>query len=87
MFSGSWSDPNGEDGALICLQYFDVGAVDVDMFTPSRQPAELMEQHYDPRYARTRLRRGQPAFKVLDTESLDDAAQQDLARRIADLLG
>ncbi|MBN8293199.1 tRNA 2-selenouridine(34) synthase MnmH [Rhodobacter sp. NTK016B] len=48
-----------------------------------RLAAALMEAHYDPRYARTRLRRGTEPLRVYATETLDDAAQDRLAKRIA----
>ncbi|HPD91677.1 MAG: tRNA 2-selenouridine(34) synthase MnmH [Rhodobacter sp.] len=49
--------------------------------------AQLMQAHYDPRYARTRLRQAGTVQQVLTTDSLSDAAQDALARRIAALLG
>jgi len=49
--------------------------------------AELMQEHYDPRYARTKLRQGQTATHIFMTEHLDEPAQQALARRIAAWLG
>lgn len=48
--------------------------------------ARLMQEHYDPRYAKTRLRQA-PATEVLLTDRLDDAAQEALADRIAAWLG
>ncbi len=48
-----------------------------------RLAAALMQGHYDPRYARTRLRQGKPALRVYASDSLDDAAQDTLAQRIA----
>ena len=48
-----------------------------------RLAAALMEGHYDPRYARTRLRQGAEPLRVYATETLDDAAQDRLAERIA----
>lgn len=48
--------------------------------------ARLMQEHYDPRYAKTRLRQA-PATEVLVTDRLDDAAQEGLADRIAAWLG
>ena len=48
--------------------------------------ARLMQEHYDPRYAKTRLRQA-PATEVLLTDRLDDAAQEHLADRIAAWLG
>ncbi|MCA2013849.1 tRNA 2-selenouridine(34) synthase MnmH [Cereibacter sphaeroides] len=48
--------------------------------------ARLMEEHYDPRYARTKLRQDKPAVASFHAETLDDAAQQGLAQQIADYL-
>jgi len=48
--------------------------------------ARLMQEHYDPRYAKTRLRQA-PAVQTLVTDRLDDAAQEVLADRIAAWLG
>jgi tRNA 2-selenouridine synthase len=48
--------------------------------------ARLMQEHYDPRYAKTKLRQGQAA-EVFTTERLDEAAQEALADRIAAWLG
>jgi len=48
--------------------------------------AQLMTEHYDPRYGRTALRREQ-ANDVLQTETLNDAALDTLADRIAAQLG
>ena len=48
--------------------------------------ARLMQEHYDPRYAKTRLRQA-PATEVLLTDRLDDAAQEHLADRIVAWLG
>ncbi|WP_417628490.1 tRNA 2-selenouridine(34) synthase MnmH [Pararhodobacter aggregans] len=48
--------------------------------------ARLMQEHYDPRYAKTRLRQA-PATDILLTDRLDDAAQEGLADRIAAWLG
>lgn len=48
--------------------------------------ARLMQEHYDPRYAKTRLRQAQ-ATEVLLTDRLDDAAQEHMADRIAAWLG
>ena len=49
--------------------------------------ARLMQEHYDPRYARTKLRQGDGPDAVFATHSLDAAAQQALAERIAAYLG
>jgi tRNA 2-selenouridine synthase len=49
--------------------------------------AELMVEHYDPRYARTKLRQGGAPLAVLEACSLDDAAQEALAQQIAARLG
>lgn len=48
--------------------------------------ARLMQEHYDPRYAKTRLRQA-AATEVLHADRLDDAAQEALADRIAAWLG
>lgn len=48
--------------------------------------ARLMQEHYDPRYAKTKLRQG-AAMRVFQTEALDDAAQERLAEQIAGVLG
>jgi len=48
--------------------------------------AQLMTEHYDPRYGRTALRREQ-ANDVFQTETLNDAALDTLADRIAAQLG
>lgn len=48
--------------------------------------ARLMQEHYDPRYAKTRLRQA-PATEVLLTDRLDDAAHEHLADRIVAWLG
>lgn len=48
--------------------------------------ARLMAEHYDPRYARTRLRQAGTA-EVLETDTLDDAGREALARRIVARLG
>ena len=45
----------------------------------------LMERHYDPRYARTKLR-GRAPVAVFDTEWLDDAGQDAVADRLAQSL-
>ena len=47
----------------------------------------LMQDHYDPRYARTRLRQGAPAVETFASDTLDDAAQEALADRIVAWLG
>ena len=49
--------------------------------------ARLMADHYDPRYARTRLRQEGAVQRVFATDGLDDAAQDALARQIAEFLG
>ncbi|GAB4267779.1 MAG: tRNA 2-selenouridine(34) synthase MnmH [Pararhodobacter sp.] len=49
--------------------------------------AALMTEHYDPRYAKTKLRQGTPAARVFASDTLDDAAIEDLARQIAAMLG
>jgi tRNA 2-selenouridine synthase len=49
--------------------------------------AELMAQHYDPRYARTKLRLHRAAEAVLTTETLDDTALERLAQQIVGRLG
>ncbi|WP_127104872.1 tRNA 2-selenouridine(34) synthase MnmH [Pararhodobacter zhoushanensis] len=54
-------------------------------FTPLA--ARLMAEHYDPRYARTKLREGAAAEHHLRSERLDDAAQEVLADKIAAVLG
>lgn len=41
----------------------------------------LMQEHYDPRYARTKLRQAAEA-EVLETQTLDEAGREALARRI-----
>jgi tRNA 2-selenouridine synthase len=48
--------------------------------------AELMELHYDPRYARTKLRQG-AAETILESGTLDDDALDRLAAQIATRLG
>jgi len=49
--------------------------------------ARLMEEHYDPRYARTALRQGGGAAAVFEAESLDEVARAALARQVAGWLG
>lgn len=49
--------------------------------------ARLMEEHYDPRYARTKLREGAPPVATFASDTLDEAAQETLADRIAAWLG
>ena len=49
--------------------------------------ARLMQEHYDPRYARTVLRQGAQAAAVFEAETLDGAAREALAVRIAAWLG
>ncbi len=46
----------------------------------------LMQEHYDPRYGKTRLRQG-AAARVFATDALDEAARAALAERIAAYLG
>lgn len=48
--------------------------------------SRLMQEHYDPRYAKTRLRQ-EPAAETLHSDRLDDSAQEALAERIAAWLG
>jgi len=49
--------------------------------------SDLMQEHYDPRYARTKLRQGQAPVRMFETDSLDDTAQERLAHQIAAWLG
>lgn len=49
--------------------------------------ARLMQEHYDPRYARTALRQARAAEAVFATATLDDAALDALAGQIAARLG
>ncbi|MGY6412094.1 MAG: tRNA 2-selenouridine(34) synthase MnmH [Alkalilacustris sp.] len=48
--------------------------------------AELMAGHYDPRYAKARLRHA-TAAQVLETDTLDEAALDALAERVVAALG
>ena len=48
--------------------------------------ARLMAEHYDPRYARTKLREGGAPAHRLSSTHLDDAGQEALADQIAALL-
>ncbi|MCB1388318.1 MAG: tRNA 2-selenouridine(34) synthase MnmH [Rhodobacteraceae bacterium] len=48
--------------------------------------AQLMQEHYDPRYARTRLRQAAEPT-VFATDRLDDAAQEALADRLFAWMG
>lgn len=49
--------------------------------------ADLMRRHYDPRYEKHRARTVRDADVVLETDKLDDAAQELLADQIVALVG
>lgn len=48
--------------------------------------ASLIERHYDPRYTKSRERKGSDIVATLESSTLDDAALDRLAGRIADVV-